>query len=129
MHPFEVFSLFETSNLHPKLCAAFVDLKWTTPTEVQAISLEPALAGKDLLISAETGSGKTGAYLIPALHHIMSETKPNASVRLLILVPTRELALQVKKDCEALCRLSSIKSVIIRGGQEFQYQASLLRRN
>jgi superfamily II DNA/RNA helicase len=121
--------LFETSNLHPKLCAAFVDLKWTTPTEVQAISLEPALAGKDLLISAETGSGKTGAYLIPALHHIMSETKPNASVRLLILVPTRELALQVKKDCEALCRLSSIKSVIVRGGQEFQYQAALLRRN
>jgi len=121
--------LFDSSDLHPKLNSAFAALKWSTPTEVQEKSLPLALQGKDLLISAETGSGKTGAYLIPALHSIMSESKPKSGVRLLIMVPTRELALQVKKDCEALCQFSGVKSMIIRGGQEFQYQASLLRRN
>lgn len=121
--------MFDSIELHPKLITAFNDLKWTTPTDVQKSSITQALAGKDLLISAETGSGKTGAYLIPALHRMMSAPTPNSGSRLLILVPTRELALQVKKDCEALCKQSNIKSVIIRGGQEFQYQASLLRRN
>lgn len=121
--------MFETFDLHPKLHSAFESLKWSAPTDVQDASLPLALAGKDLLISAETGSGKTGAYLIPILHNIMSESKPRSGSRTLILVPTRELALQVKKDCEALCQFSGVKSVIIRGGQEFQYQAALLRRN
>lgn len=121
--------MFESHSLHPKLIAAFADQKWTEPTDVQSQSIELALARKDLLISAETGSGKTGAYLIPSLHHILSEGKPKSGSRLLVLVPTRELALQVKKDCEALTQRSGVKSVIIRGGQEFQYQASLLRRN
>ncbi len=121
--------MFESIELHPKLHKAIEAIKWQTPTDVQKHSIEPALAGKDLLISAETGSGKTGAYLIPSLHAIMSEGKPASGIRMLIMVPTRELALQVKKDCEALCQFSGIKSVIIRGGQEFQYQASLLRRN
>lgn len=121
--------MFDSIELHPKLVKAFEPLKWTTPTEVQQATVAQALEGKDLLISAETGSGKTGAYLIPILHQIMSEAKPRAGTRALIMVPTRELALQVKKDCEALCKFSGIKSMIVRGGQEFEYQASLLRRN
>jgi superfamily II DNA/RNA helicase len=121
--------LFDSIELHPKLTKAFDLLKWSEPTDVQAKSIQQALDNKDLLISAETGSGKTGAYLIPILHNLMSETKPHSGTRVLILVPTRELALQVKKDCEALCKFSGIKSMIVRGGQEFQYQASLLRRN
>ncbi len=120
--------MFDSIELHPKLTQAITTLKWLEPTDVQTQSIQPCLDGKDLLISAETGSGKTGAYLIPCLHKIMSEGKPKAGARMLIMVPTRELALQVKKDCEALCQFSGIKSVIIRGGQEFQYQASLLRR-
>lgn len=121
--------MFDAIELHPKLAKAFEPLKWTTPTEVQANTIEQALSGKDLLISAETGSGKTGAYLIPILHQIMSEAKPRLGTRALVLVPTRELAQQVKKDCDALCNFSGVKSMIVRGGQEFEYQASLLRRN
>lgn len=121
--------MFESFDLHPKLLKATEALKWSAPTEVQQNSIPSALAGKDLLVSAETGSGKTGAYLIPTLHKILSEGKPKSGTRLLVLVPTRELAMQVKKDCEALTQFSGVKSMIVRGGQEFQYQASLLRRN
>ncbi|TCS38894.1 DEAD/DEAH box helicase [Reinekea marinisedimentorum] len=121
--------MFSSSNLHPKLVQAIESLNWLEPTEVQQQSLPLALEGKDLLIHAETGSGKTGAYLIPVLHKIMSEAKPKSGTRALVMVPTRELAQQAKKDCDSLTQFSGVKSVIIRGGQEFQYQASLLRRN
>ena len=121
--------MFSSFNLHPKLIQAIEALKWAEPTEVQKHSLPLALEKKDLLINAETGSGKTGAYLIPVLHELMSTPKPKSGTRVLVMVPTRELAQQAKKDCDALCRFSGIKSMVIRGGQEFQYQASLLRRN
>ncbi|TXR53013.1 DEAD/DEAH box helicase [Reinekea thalattae] len=121
--------MFESLNLHPKLIQAINALQWTQATEVQTQSLPFALQGQDLIISAETGSGKTAAYLIPVLHKLISQPNNQAGSQILIMVPTRELAQQVKKDCDALSQFSAIQSVIIRGGQEFQYQASLLRRN
>ena len=121
--------MFASFDLHPKLTAAIEQQGWTEPTDVQTASIPQAMDGKDLLISAETGSGKTAAYLLPALHRVLSERKPKAGIRVLVMVPTRELAQQVMKDCETLTQQTSLKTVIIRGGQEFQYQASLLRRN
>ena len=121
--------MFQLSLLHPKLIAATDALGWQTPTDVQSATLELALDGVDLVIQAETGSGKTAAYLLPALHRLLSEAKSGPGIRLLIMVPTRELAQQVKKDCDALSQFTGLKSAMVRGGQEFQYQASLLRRN
>lgn len=121
--------MFESFNLHPKLNQAIDALKWAEPTEVQTQSLPLALEGKDLIISAETGSGKTAAYLIPVLHKLLNTANSQTGSQVLIMVPTRELAQQVKKDCDALSKFCGINAVIIRGGQEFQYQASLLRRN
>lgn len=116
-------------DVHPKLLKAIDSLGWAEPTEVQQQSIPLALDGKDLLVSAETGSGKTGVYLIPIIHHLLEQPKPKAGTQALILVPTRELAQQVKKDCDKLTQFSGATSVIIRGGQEFQYQASLLRKD
>lgn len=121
--------MFATFQLHPKLNAAIDQQKWEQPTDVQSASIPKALEGQDLLISAETGSGKTAAYLLPALHRILSERKPKSGIRVLIMVPTRELAQQVMKDCESLTQFTGLKSMVVRGGQEFEYQASLLRRN
>lgn len=121
--------MFASFQLHPKLNAAIDQQDWEQPTDVQNASIPKALDGLDLLISAETGSGKTAAYLLPALHRVLSERKPKAGIRILVMVPTRELAQQVKKDCETLTQFTGLQSVVIRGGQEFQYQAALLRRN
>lgn len=121
--------MFESFDIHPKLLKAIDAQKWQTPTDVQQQSIPKAMDGIDLLVSAETGSGKTGVYLIPSIHKMLSEPKPKSGTRLLVLVPTRELAQQVKKDCERLTQFTGIKSVIIRGGQEFQFQASLLRKD
>ncbi len=121
--------MFHSFQLHPKLLSAIEALGWKEPTEVQSATLEKSMDGVDLVIQAETGSGKTGAYLLPALHRLLSEPKPKAGIRLLVMVPTRELAQQVRKDCDDLAQFTDLKSALIRGGQEFQYQASLLRRN
>ncbi|MEJ2045584.1 MAG: DEAD/DEAH box helicase [Reinekea sp.] len=121
--------MFQSFHLHPKLLSAIDKLGWSQPTDVQAATLEKALDGIDLVIQAETGSGKTAAYLLPALHRLLSETKPKGGIRMLVMVPTRELAQQVKNDCDGLAVNTGLKSAVIRGGQEFQYQASLLRRN
>ncbi|MCA6064473.1 DEAD/DEAH box helicase [Thalassolituus marinus] len=88
-----------------------------------------ALAGKDVQACAETGSGKTLAYLLPILEKLLATDAPNASTRALILVPTRELARQVYKMAKHFCDLTSLNAGLLTGGDDFKYQASMLRKN
>ena len=105
-------------------------LAFDTPTEVQKLAIGPALSGEDLRITAETGSGKTLAYLLPALQRILT-AKPdrNAGALLLVLVPTRELARQVLKNCRDLITKTPLQAQAITGGADFKYQKALLRKN
>ena len=90
----------------------------------------PALLdGGDVQVSSETGSGKTLAYLLPLMDRFSERTKKNAGSRALILLPTRELAQQTFKECQRLAQHTGIKAVLVIGGQESRYQASLLRRD
>ena len=84
-------------------------------------------AGADLLVDAQTGSGKTFAYLLPLFQKLMDWQGPTTSCAL-VLVPTRELAQQVHKICELYGKTIHIKSVTLTGGQEFKFQAALLRK-
>ncbi len=121
--------MFSQFSLHDRLLKALDELAFKQPTDVQLQSLPLALEGKDLFVSAETGSGKTAAYLLPILHRLISTPATDTGTRALILVPTRELARQVYKHFKQLASFSSIKAGVIIGGDEFKYQKSLLRKN
>lgn len=84
-------------------------------------------SGKDVLVDAQTGSGKTLGYLLPLFQRLMEYEGP-AKTSALILVPTRELAQQVHKICDQYASAIHAKSVTLTGGQEFKFQAALLRK-
>ena len=102
----------------------------TQATPVQDKALQPALAGKDLMISAETGSGKTLAYLLPIAQRLLTAVPDrNAGTLALVLVPTRELARQVVKHARTLLAKSPLQAQAITGGADFKYQAAIFRKN
>jgi ATP-dependent RNA helicase RhlE len=110
-----------SAALQQKLAA----LQFITPTPVQAQAIPPALEGKDLLVTAQTGTGKTLAFLIPVIQ--MLERKAGRSVETLILVPTRELAMQVHEQFEQLCGRQFGPAALVIGGLAEKKQIDTLR--
>ena len=101
---------------------------FNTPTPIQAASIPELLAGNDVMASAQTGTGKTAAFLLPALHRLTKEAKHTArGPRILVLTPTRELAEQVSKVATDLCRnIPRCKVVTVVGGVPYPVQNKLL---
>ncbi|MFT7559702.1 MAG: ATP-dependent RNA helicase SrmB [Flavobacteriales bacterium] len=122
-------SLFTDIGLHTCLLRAVEKLGFETTTEVQAEAIPAALSGRDIMVSSKTGSGKTAAFLLPMLNRFLADDKPNSSTRALILLPTRELALQTQKMFEHLACFTPIKSGLIIGGEAFKHQVASVRRN
>jgi superfamily II DNA/RNA helicase len=120
-----VFSQFA---LHERLLKAVAELKFVEPTPVQAAAIPPALEGRDLRVTAQTGSGKTAAFVLPLLNRLIGEAKPRERIRSLILLPTRELAQQTLKEVERFSQFTFIKSGIVTGGEDFKVQAAMLRK-
>ncbi len=104
-------------------------MAFTEATNVQAQAIPPALAGKDLMVSAKTGTGKTAAFMLPMLNTLLASNAPNTGTRALILLPTRELALQTQKVFQQFATFTHIKSGLIIGGEAFKYQVATLRKN
>jgi len=121
--------VFAEFSLHERLLKALDNLGFSTPTEVQQAVLPPALDGADLLISAETGSGKTVAFLLPVLQRCVDQPAPRSGTRALILTPTRELADQVCKMCEQLAAFTQVRAISVCGGENYQNQAARMRKN
>lgn len=116
--------------LDRRLQLALEEQGLTSPTEVQAAVLPPALAGRDLRISSPTGSGKTLAYLLPVIQFLLTGLPGQSEGPLaLVLVPTRELARQVLKEARQLLAKTRLRAEALTGGADFRYQQSLLRRN
>ncbi len=122
-------SLLLDLPLHKQLIKALDKLGFTDATEVQAKAIPVALAGKDIMVSAQTGSGKTAAFLLPLLDRFLRNSAPNGSTRALILLPTRELALQTQKAFEKLAAFTPIKCGLIIGGEAFKHQVATIRKN
>lgn len=122
-------SRFSDLGLDERLLRALEEMGIETPTEVQSETIPLALDGGDLQVSAETGSGKTAAFLLPVLQRLLALEKRPAGTQLLVLTPTRELARQINKECEKFARYTPIKVTALTGGQELKYQAALLRRD
>lgn len=121
--------IFSELELHDRLQKALDKLEFTKATPVQEATIPEVLLGKDLQVNAETGSGKTAAFLLPMMHHMLNNPTPRSSTRGLILVPTRELARQVQKDCESLAGFTYLTTGLITGGDDFRHQVNTLRKN
>ncbi len=109
---------FESFNFHPKIVAGIKSQNFVTATPIQEQAIPSVLAKKDLLGIAQTGTGKTAAFVLPILQHLMQTPKGNlvGKVRALILAPTRELAIQIDEVLRELGRETNIRSVLIFGG-------------
>jgi len=105
---------FAALKLHPSLLKAIRELGFTRPTPIQAEAIPPALAGRDILACAMTGSGKTAAFLLPILHTLISERR--GTTRALVLAPTRELAAQILQDLNDLAIHTPVTGAAIFGG-------------
>lgn len=121
--------MFAELLLDQRLLKSVDKMGFEQPTPVQQQAIPLALEGRDLLVSAATGSGKTAAFLLPILQGMIKKTGPAEGTRALIIVPTRELARQIGKECEKLASYCGIKVGVITGGQEFKMQRALLRRD
>ena len=111
-------------QLPPRVREGVARAGWTTLTPVQARAIPRILDDRDLLIQARTGSGKTGAFLLPMLD-ILDPATPGCQA--LVLVPTRELALQVARDAEVILRGSGLRSAAVYGGVGYGSQLDALR--
>ncbi len=124
-HPLDTLS-FSTLNLHPDLLSNLDTLGYTQLTEIQAQSLPPILAGKDVIAQGKTGSGKTAAFGLGLLQTLDAK---NFQVQALVLCPTRELADQVAEEIRRLARrLTNIKVLTLCGGQSIGAQLSSLQQ-
>jgi ATP-dependent RNA helicase RhlE len=101
-------------------------LGYTDPTPIQTKAIPIILTGQDLIGCAETGTGKTAAFLLPIIQKISERSRPG--VRVLVLAPTRELALQIQQNYTELNQGKSNRSVIVMGGTNIKTQISELRR-
>ena len=121
--------MFDQFSLNERLLKAIDALGFSAPTEVQQAALPPALDGHDLIVSAETGSGKTVAFLLPILHQCMEQPAPRSGTRALILTPTRELAEQITQTCQQLAAFSQVQALTVCGGENYQNQSAKIRKN
>ena len=125
-----ILTTFEELDLSPQLLKALNEKGYKRPTSVQAQTIPHALDGQDLLGSAPTGTGKTAAVLLPAIQHLLDypRRKPGAP-RILILTPTRELAMQVAEQAEALAKFTKLSIATITGGVAYQNHGEIFNNN
>ena len=121
---------FEDFDLAPELLRAIAQKGYTRPTAIQAQTIPAAMEARDILGSAPTGTGKTAAFLLPALQHLLDypRRKPGAP-RVLVLTPTRELAMQVAQQAEELAQFTPLKIATITGGVAYQNHGEIFNHN
>lgn len=120
---------FDSLNLIEPLLRAIEAEGYETPTPIQAQAIPPLLKGRDVLGCAQTGTGKTAAFLLPILQHLTHDPmKGKPPIRGLILTPTRELAAQIGENFDTYTRFLDLKHQVIFGGVSQRPQVSALRR-
>ncbi|PCJ31259.1 MAG: DEAD/DEAH box helicase [Gammaproteobacteria bacterium] len=115
---------FEDLMLDDSLLEALVSVRFNEPTEIQAATIPLILEGKDVLAGAATGTGKTAAFVLPALQLLLDEPNRDNVPKVLILAPTRELAFQIHNVVVQLSKNDPVNAVIITGGFSQGVQAS-----
>jgi ATP-dependent RNA helicase DeaD len=119
---------FAAIGIAPALVEALTALGYEEPTPIQREAIPPLLAGRDILAQAATGTGKTAAFALPLLQRLAPGSPAPGRPAVLVLVPTRELAMQVAEAFHRYGRGVGARTVPIYGGQEFSQQIAILRR-
>ena len=107
---------FKDLNLHHTLLKAVKDQNYTHPTAIQKQAIPLVLKKNDVLGSAQTGTGKTAAFALPILHHLINEKSNNSKIRALVVTPTRELAIQIGENFTDYSKYNTLKNTVIFGG-------------
>jgi ATP-dependent RNA helicase RhlE len=116
---------FAALGLHADLLKGIRELGFARPTPIQADAIPAAMSGRDVLACAQTGSGKTAAFLLPILHRLIG--KPRRTTRALVLTPTRELAAQILEDLNALAIHTPLTGAAVYGGMSMGPQEHAFR--
>ena len=119
---------FEQLGLNAPILNALKELDYHAPSPIQEKAIPPALAGRDVLGCAQTGTGKTCAFATPILQRLSAETVSGRPIRALVLTPTRELAIQIGESFEAYGKYLSLRHAVIFGGVGQNPQVEALRR-
>ena len=123
-HVFNLERSFKDLGLNEDLLKALGEAGWEYPTKIQAELIPPVLEGRHVLGQAKTGSGKTASFGLPVLHRV----EKGVAMQVLILAPTRELAVQIRDDIDQLGKHTGLKTCAVYGGQKIQTQADRLSR-
>jgi superfamily II DNA/RNA helicase len=123
---------FADFGLDPRVQKAIGEQGYNTPTPIQAQAIPHVLAGKDLMGAAQTGTGKTAAFVLPIIQKLLPGSSSSASparhpIRALVLTPTRELAVQVSENAANYSRHTDLRSTVVFGGVDMQPQVAQLR--
>ncbi len=118
---------FATLDLPERLLRALDEEGYETPTTIQGEAIPHALRGRDILATAQTGTGKTAAFLLPIIARLLE--RPGRGIRALIISPTRELAAQIAERTEAYARHTKIEHAVVYGGVRQRVQERALRRD
>jgi len=116
---------FKSLGLDPSLVQATHDMRYVQPTAIQEAAIPPILAGRDLLATAQTGTGKTAAYLLPILHRLLN--LPRRATQVLVITPTRELAQQIDEVFLGLAYHTPLRVGVLVGGAAMGPQEKALR--
>src|SRR6266480_3461302 len=116
---------FKALGLHPQLVQATREMGYTEPTPIQAEAIPHVLLGRDLIATAQTGTGKTAAFLLPILHKLIDQ--PRGRAHALIVTPTRELATQIDDVCRGVAYHTNLRVGLIVGGASMGPQEKALR--
>ena len=117
---------FHAFNFHPHVAAGITAAGFVTPTPIQAKAIPPVMQGRDVMGLAQTGTGKTAAFVLPILERLLKG--PRGKVRTLIVAPTRELALQIYEEAVVLGGHTGLKLAQVIGGVDYRKQAPPKRR-
>ncbi|XP_071447864.1 probable ATP-dependent RNA helicase DDX27 [Hetaerina americana] len=128
--PFDENASFYEMNLSRPLLKAISSMNFTHPTPIQACAVPVALLGRDICACAATGTGKTAAYMLPTLERLLYKPRNGPAVtRVLVLVPTRELGVQVYQVTRQLSQFTSVEVGLSVGGLDVKVQEGVLRKN
>lgn len=119
---------FEALNLHPKILQGIVAAGFTTPSAIQEQAVPIVLTKQDLIAQAQTGTGKTAAFGLPAMSLLLQSAQLEPNTQILVITPTRELAIQVSDELYKLGKYAGIRSVAVYGGQSIQRQVEIINR-
>ncbi|MGE5944578.1 MAG: DEAD/DEAH box helicase, partial [Flavobacteriales bacterium] len=122
---------FKDLQLNKPILRAVAEAGYESPTLVQEKTIPLVLAKKDVIVSAQTGTGKTAAFALPILQLLFDKqdaSKSGKKIKALIISPTRELAVQIEENFKTYCKYTNLRTTVVYGGTSIEPQKDVLKK-